>query len=178
MRILLRLFSPLLGLAVAMAGALLAVEAGWALARPGSGALLVPWPRWQDGLSTYTWSDPPVLVAGAALAVLGLLLVLLAGRARRHDVALTNPADDVTVVTSPRSLARLVGHQVREEDGVYAASVTATARRVRVRVGSRLRARAELHAALSSRVGELLADLPLTRTPRLRVVVTAARDRR
>lgn len=178
MRILLRLFSPLLGLAVAMAGALLAVEAGWALARPDGGALLVAWPQWRDGLSAYSWSDIPVLAAGAALALLGLLLLLLAGRARRHDVHLANPADDVTVVTSPRSLARMVGQQVREEDGVHAASVSATARRVRVRAGSRLRPEAELHAALTSRVGGLLADLPLTRAPRLRVVVTAARDRR
>lgn len=178
MRILLRLFSPLLGLAMAMAGGLLAVEAGWALARPGAGALLVPWPHWRDGLSTYSWSDTPVLAAGAALAGLGLLLLLLAGRARRHDVALTSPADEVTVVTSPRSLARAVGQRVREEDGVHSASVTVGARSVRVRAGSRLRSEAELHAALTARIGGLLADLPLTRTPRLRVVVTAARNRR
>jgi hypothetical protein len=75
MLVLLRLLSPLLGLAVAAASALLAVEAGWALARPGSAPLLVRWRDWRDRLAGYEWSDTTVMVADGVLAALGLLLV-------------------------------------------------------------------------------------------------------
>lgn len=126
MRVLLRLLSPLLGVAVAIAGGLLAVEAGWV----------------------------------------------------RRDVRLTDPADDVTVVTSPRSLARLVGHQVRAEDGVCSASVTASARRVRVRVISSMNTEAQLRPTLTTRVDELVGGLPLARKPKVQVVVDSPKDRR
>lgn len=178
MRVLLRLLSPLLGVAVAAAGALLAVEAGWVLTRPRAAPLLVPWPVWRDWLAGYAWSDTTVVVAGGALAVLGVALLALAAGARRHDVRLTDPSDDVTVVTSPRSLARMVGHRVRAEDGVRSASVTASARRIRVRVTSGLSTEAQLRPALTARVDELVADLPLARKPRVQVVVGSPKDRR
>lgn len=180
MLVLLRLLAPLLGLAVAATGALLAVEASWTLVRPRSGPLLVPWPAWRDTLASYSWSDSAVLVAGGVLALIGLLLVLVAGRARRQVVRMTDPAAEVTVVTSPRSLARLVGQRVRDEDGVDAASVTATARRVRVRVRaiSRLTTEAALRPALTSLVTDLVTTLPLARTPRVQVVVDSPKDRR
>jgi hypothetical protein len=177
-RVLLRLLSPLLGVAVAIAGGLLAVEAGWVLARPRSAPLLVPWPAWRDRLAGYAWSDTAVAVAGGALAVLGVALLVLAAGARRHDVRLTDPADDVTVVTSPRSLARLVGHQVRAEDGVRSASVTASARRVRVRVISSMNTEAQLRPTLTTRVDELVGGLPLARKPKVQVVVDSPKDRR
>ncbi len=178
MRVLLRLLSPLLGLAVAAAGALLAVEAGWVLVRPRSAPLLVAWPAWRDWLAGYAWSDTAIIVAAAALVVLGVLLLVLAGSARRHDVRLTDPADAVTVVTSPRSLARLVGHRVRAEDGVRSASVTAGTRRIRVRATSRLNTEAQLRPTLTALLNELVGSLPLDRTPRIRVVVDSPKDRR
>lgn len=177
MRALLRLLSPLLALALAVAGALTALEAGWALVRPDSAPLLVRWTDWRDRIATYSWSDGPVLVIGAALVLLGLLLLWLAGSARRHDVRLADPADDVTVVTSPRSLARLVGHRVRAEDGVRSASVTARARKVRVRVTSATSTEAQLRPTLTSVVEDLVGALPLERTPRVQVVVDSPKDR-
>lgn len=178
MRVLLRLLSPVLGLAVAGVGALIALEAGWTLARPPSAPLVVPWKQWRDQLSGSTWSDPPVLVIGAALVLLGLLFLMLAGSARRHDVPLTDPADDVTVVTSPRSLARLVGHRVRAEDGVRSASVTAGRKKVRVRATSGLNTEAELRPTLTSTVNDLVGSLPLASKPRVQVVVDSPKDRR
>lgn len=178
MRVLLSLLSPLLGLAVGTAGALFAVETGWVLFRPSSPPLLLPWPGWREQLAGYSWSDTLILVVGAALATLGLLLVIIAASARRHDVRLIAPADGVTVVTSPRSLARLVGHHVRDQDGVRSASVTAGPRRIRVRATSRLATKAQLRPTLTTRVNDLIGDLPLARTPRLRVIVTVLKDRR
>lgn len=178
MRVLLRLLSPLLGLAVAAGGGVLAVEAGWVLARPDSTPLLVPWPGWRDRLAGYAWSDAAVVIAAAALVALGLLLTVIAAAARRRDVRLTSPVDGVAVVTSPRSLARLVGHRVRQEDGVHTASVTASARRIRVRATSRLHTEAQLRSTLTARVRDLVGSLPLPRTPRIRVVVKSRKDRR
>lgn len=179
MRLLLRLLSPLLGLAVTTSGALLAVEAGWTLIRPGSSVLLVPWPGWRDRLAGYAWSHPVVLAIGGLLVVLGLLLLVIAISARRRDVWLTSPADGVTVVTSPRSLARLVGHRVRTGDGVRSASVTASARRIRIRATtSGLTTAAQLRPTLTVQVRDLLTGLPLARTPRVRVAVKPGKDRR
>ena len=177
MRVLLRLLSPLLGLALAATGALTTLEAGWALARPDSGPLVVPWTGWRDRIAAYSWSDPPVLIIGVVLVLLALLLLWLAGSARRHDVRLTDPTDDVSVVTSPRSLARLVGHRVRSEDGVRSASVTARSRKVRVRATSVLSTEAQLRPVLTSVVTDLLGALPLERKPRVQVVVDSPKDR-
>lgn len=178
MRILLRLLSPLLGVAVAIIGVLLVVETGWVLVRPRSAPLLVPWTVWRDRLADYAWSDTTVLVTGGALALLGLLLLLLTAGARRHDVRLSDPAEDVMVVTSPRSLARVVGHRVRAEDGVRSAAVTASARRIRVRATSSMNTETQLRPTLTARVDELVGDLPLARKPRVQVVVDSPKDRR
>ncbi|MGQ0718981.1 MAG: hypothetical protein ACT4NP_17030 [Pseudonocardiales bacterium] len=48
MRPLLRVLSPLLGLAVAVFGALVALEVFWAWLRPAGGSLVAPWPAWQS----------------------------------------------------------------------------------------------------------------------------------
>lgn len=178
MRVLLRLLSPVLGLALAAVGGLVALEAGWALARPGSQPLVAPWTDWRDQLSGVTWADTPVLIIGAALVLVGLLLLWLAGAARRHDVPMSEPSEEVTVVTSPRSLARIVGHRVRAEDGVRFATVTAGSRRVRVRATSALSSEAELRPTLTSTVNDLVGTLPLARKPRVQVVVDSPKDRR
>lgn len=176
MRVLLRVLSPLFGLAVAVLGVLLAAEAAWALLRPSSVPLLVPWPAWRDVLAGVAWSRTPVLLAGAGLVLLGLALGLLAATARRRQVAMRAPADEVTVVTSPRSLAHLVGRQVRRADGVRSASVTASARRVTVRATSAVRTAQELRPALLATVNDLVTALPLARKPKVQVVVDARRD--
>lgn len=178
MRILLRLHLLLIGLSVATAGTLLAIEACWVLARPSSVPLLVPWPGWKDRLAGFSWSRIPVLGWAGALVLLGVLLLAAAGCARRHDVQMTDPAEEVTVVTSPRSLARLVGHRVREQDGVRSASVSASARRVRVRATSTVRSADQLRPALLRTVNALVNDLPLLRQPRVQVVVNSVKNRR
>ncbi|MCP2258327.1 hypothetical protein LX15_002021 [Streptoalloteichus tenebrarius] len=178
MRVLLRVLSALLGLAVAAAGALLVVEVAWAWARPDDVPLVVPWPRWRDGLSGVDWADDRVRWLAAGLVALGLVLALLALLARRRDVRLADPAPEVTAVTSPRSLARVVGHRVRAADGVAGASVTASARRVRVRATSRMLDEDALRPRLGQLVGEVVGGLPLARRPRISVIVDSPKDRR
>ncbi|UOZ02451.1 DUF6286 domain-containing protein [Amycolatopsis sp. WQ 127309] len=178
MRLLVRLVSTLLGLAFAGAGILLALEVGWHWWRPGSGPLLVPWPRWQAGLAALGWDAYTVRAGAVVLAVAGLVLLLCALAAGNRAVRLTDPADEVSVSTSPRSLARLVGLVVRAQDNVAGATVTASARRVRVRATSRLETEGELRPRLLETVATLLDDVPLARRPKVSVVVDSPKDRR
>jgi hypothetical protein len=179
-RILLRALVALLGLAVAAAGFLLAVEVGWAWWRPGHGSLLVPWQRWLASARELDWTSGQVRLIAAVVAASGLVLLLFAAGARRPKrVPLDEQSADVTVVTTPRSLARLVGRAVRAEDGVATATVTASARRVRVKAGSRLNSKQELVPRLTDTANDTVAELPLPRTPKVTVAVTSERgDRR
>ncbi|MGQ0837876.1 DUF6286 domain-containing protein [Actinokineospora sp.] len=177
MRVLVRFLSCLLGLVLAAAGALLALEVGWAWARPTDAPLLVPWPDWRDRLAEVTWQNADVRLVAGIVAGAGLVLLLIAATARHKDIVLLDPASGVTVRTSPRSLARIVGVRVRAEDNVVSASVTATAKRVRVRAVSRLESEAQLRPRLLDVVRTTLADLPLARRPKVSVVVDSPRDR-
>jgi uncharacterized protein DUF6286 len=177
-RPLVRLLSTLLALAFAAAGALLALEVGWHWLRPASGPLLVPWPRWQAGLASLGWDAYAVRVGAGVVAAAGLVLLLCALAAKSRAIRLTDPADEVSVSTSPRSLARLVGLAVRAQDNVAGATVTASARRVRVRAKSALETEGELRPRLLATVSALLDDVPLVRRPKVSVVVDSPKDRR
>ncbi|MBB5958352.1 hypothetical protein FHS29_004960 [Saccharothrix tamanrassetensis] len=169
MRVLLRLLSPFLGLAVAGAGALLIAEIAWHWA--GRGHLL---PR---TLTDLAWTDDRVRVAALISAIAGLLLLILAMTARRRFLRLHDPADGVVVTTSSTALARVVGHRVRKEEGVTGASVTASKRKVHVRATSRLHDEATLRPHLLQVVGETVKGLPIARRPKVSVVVHSPKDR-
>ena len=81
------------------------------------------------------------------------------------------PTADMTVTTSPRVLARLVGTRVRASDDVLSASVTASARRVAVTALAWHDAPPDLREVIVGRVQELLDELPLRRRPRVAVSV-------
>jgi hypothetical protein len=167
MRVLLRVLSPVLGLALAAAGAVLLVL----VARHWAGQDLPVRVDW-------SWVDRPVLVVGACLAVGGLVLLVVAARAGARQVALDDPADGVRVATTPASLARVVGHRVRAEDGVVDASVTASRRKVRVRATSRLHDEASLRPRLLEVAQAAVEDLPMPVRPKVSVVVMSPKDRR
>ncbi|NBH10308.1 hypothetical protein GTY80_44580, partial [Amycolatopsis sp. SID8362] len=71
-----------------------------------------------------------------------------------------------------------VGLTVRAQDNVAGASVTASARRIRVRAKSTLEAEGELRPRLLETVSALLDDVPLARRPKVTVVVDSPKDRR
>lgn len=175
MRGFLRLLTVSLALAVAAAGGLLTVEvaARWS----GRGPVLVPWPGWRARLEELTWQADEVRVAAAVTVAVGVLLIVAAALARGRAVPLTDPATGVSVTTSPRSLARVVGQRVRAEDDVTGATVTASRRKVRVRALSALRTEQQLRPHLTAVVTELLDDLPLRRTPAVSVIVDSPKDR-
>jgi uncharacterized protein DUF6286 len=181
MRAVLRVLAPLLGLALAAAGALLVIEVVAAWLRPtllpdysGDG-VVVPWPAWQAVLQELAWRDHPVPVVAIGVGAAGLLLVLVGLLARRSDIGLDGPDPAITVTTSPRVLAQLVGRRVRAAEDVVAAAVTASRRRISVTAQGRPGAGPGFDAAVTARVDELLDQLPLHRRP---VVSVSVQERR
>ena len=172
MRVVLRVLAPLLGLALAVAGVLLVIEVVSAWVRPDiDGGLLVPWPDWGTTLANLSWNESPVPGIAIGVGVAGLLLVFVGLAARRADVRLDAPTAEMTVMTSPRVLARLVGTRVRASDDIVSASVTASARRVAVTARAWSDAPPELRETVVGRVEEMLDELPLRRRPRVAVSV-------
>jgi hypothetical protein len=168
----LRVLAPLLGIVLATVGVLVVIEVVAAWAVPGNeGGLLVPWSDWGTALAGRSWNENPVRAVAIGVGVAGLLMVLVGLTARRGDVRLDAPSADMTVTTSPRMLARLVGTRVRASDDVFSASVTASARRVAVAARAWNDAPEELRETLIDGVRELLDELPLRRKPRVAVSV-------
>lgn len=178
MRALVRLITTLLALAAVGAGALLILEVAWAWPQPNAAGLVVPWPRWQTALGRLPWSAMSVEITAAVTAVVGLFLTLLAIGSGRREVRLEDPAPQVTVTTDRRSLARLVGHHVREQDGVASASVSAGRRKVHVRANSVFTDIGDLPGRLSKSAEESVGELPLSKPVSVSVYVSPAKERR
>jgi hypothetical protein len=181
MRVLLRLLSPLLGLAVAVLGALLVVEVvgAWLLdGGPAYHGVLVDWPSWRSGVAGLSWQSLPALFGCGAVAVIGVLVLLVATNARQRGIRLDDPSDELSVTASPDVLARLVGQRVRAGEDVLAASVTASGRLVRVRAVGREEDPGRQRPAVRKAVDELLGELPLARRPKVKVSVRAERGLR
>lgn len=177
MRGFLRLLTVLLGLAFAAAGAALTLEVGRHWWRPTEGPLLVPWPAWRARLTELTWQSTEARLTAGIVIAAGLVLLLVALAARRRSIPLHDPAPGVSVTTSPRFLARVIGQRVRAEDAVTRASVTASRKKVRVRATSRMQTEGDLRPHLITVVTELLDDLPLRRKPAVSVIVDSPKDR-
>lgn len=184
MRVLLRLLTPVLGLALAAAGVLLAIEvvAAWTRIGTDQAGVLVPWPQWRAALESTSWSETLVAAIAIGVAVLGLVLVLVGLGARRSDIDVTAPRPEMTVTTSPQMLARLVGKRVRRGAEVAGADVTASKRRITVGAqgwgemdGSAGKA---LRTSVEETVSALLDDVPLARRPRVTVRVAQRRGPR
>lgn len=178
MRVIVRLLSILLALALVATGLLLALEVAWHWIFPDKSPLLLPWRGWQESLAQTSWDSTPIMVTAGLVALFGLILLLFSASAKTRSVRMHDPANEVSVTTSPRSLARLVGHQVRSENNVSGASVTANSRKVRVRAHSKLEAEQDLRPRVRGAVTGVLEDLPLVRSPKVSVVVDSPKDRR
>ena len=131
----------------------------------------MPWPEWGAVLADLSWNENLVRGIAIGVGVVGLLMVLVALPRAARTCASIAPSADMTVTTSPRVLARLVGTRVRASDDVLSASVTASERRVAVTARAWNDAPEELRETLVDRVQELLDELPLRRKPRVAVSV-------
>ncbi|MCD7440783.1 DUF6286 domain-containing protein [Streptomyces lincolnensis] len=124
-------------------------------------------------LSGHGPGDASVVVAGAATALLGLGMVLLAvtpGLRRRSTVRVPAPRVEATVDRS--AVRALVRDAVSEVAGIGAVRVRVRRRRFTVRAGLAFGDRAGARADVTAAAGDALASCRLRRPPRLRVVVT------
>jgi len=140
-----------------------------------AGGVLVPWDEWRAAMAEAVWTANPVPVIAIAVGVAGLLLVLVGLTARRTVVPLEAPTHEMAVTMTPGVLARLVGTRVRATDDVLSASVTASARRVRVTATAWNGGAEDLPDRVADRVSALLDELPLRRRPRVKVTVLERR---
>jgi hypothetical protein len=184
MRVLLRVLAPLFGLAIAAAGVVLAIEvvAAWTRIDTDESGVIVPWPQWRTALEQLHWSDQPVPWIAIGVAVVGWIVMMVGAQARRVAIPLDGPASWMTVTTSPRVLARLVGQRVRKGDDVAGATVTASKRRIGIAAQGWGELDAETSKALRASVAQdvdgLLETVPLRRRPRVALTVSQGKGPR
>lgn len=176
MRVLVRLIITLVSLAAAALGALLVIEVIWALLRPDDPGLLIPWSSLRASLSVTAWNETPVFVTAGLVTLAGLLLLVLTFRAGHKEIRLHDAAPEVTVTTDRRSLARVVGHRVREQDGIASADVVAGQNKVRVRATSAYSTVDDLPDRISEVVRDSVDELPLQSSIQISVTVSAPKE--
>ncbi len=180
MRVVERLLSLLLALAVVVGSVLLALEVGWAVA--GQPPLLVPWRSAYTSGGGNAWDSGPARVLAVALLVVGLLLLLAELKPRRTPrlkLAGSDPTIDAAITR--RSLRSTMLAGARQVDGVSGAKVKVSKRKVKVRAVSRLGS-AETAKGLTGELENALRDrldaLQLARQPTLRTRVAPRRGTR
>jgi Family of unknown function (DUF6286) len=153
---------------LAAAGILGAIQAASAaLGRP---VWKVPHRDFAGPLQDTHWNDTGTLAVAAAVAFIGLVLVLaglIPGRPRAIPLA---SGDESVVIGAPRrSLRRSLARLAADIDGVDSARAKARRRSIVVRASTRLRDTAGLREAVHTAVQDRLAALDPLRPPRVKV---------
>ena len=174
-----RILSVLLALVLLLGGLLAAVEI--VLALLGRDHWLVPHEDWADRIGEQTWDATTVRTVAGAVAVVGLVL-LLVGLSRGRPAALTLPAradgpGGVTVTASRRGIERSLEQAVRESDGITGAKATVSRRTATVYATSSTRVPGDLRPGVEKALAGRLAELGLTDTLRTKVRVTSREAR-
>lgn len=180
MRVVERILSLLLAVAVILGSVVLALEVLWAAF--GQDPLLVPWQSSYARGNAQAWDTPPVRIAAVVLVVIGLLL-LLAELTPRRTPRLQMIGSDPTIdaAITRRSLRSALLNAARQVDGVSSARVTVSRRKASVTATSRLGSADTaqgLTAELETALRERLDSLQLAKTPRLRTRVNPRRQAR
>lgn len=126
-----------------------------------------------------TWNDPAVLAGGAALAVIGLVLLacaVLPGTPQVLALAQDNEHTDAGV--DRHSLARDLTTRARRADGITSARVKVGRRVVKVVARTPLQDRSGLAEGVRDVVTDRLDDINLARRPQLRITIASDRSAR
>lgn len=180
MRVIERLLSLLLALALIVGAVVLAVEVGYALLdKPPA---LVPWRGLYERGTTSAWDTAPVRLVAAAVLLLGLLLLVGELKPRRPSrLAMRRQTEGVDTAVTRRGLRSTLVRAALEVDGISAATAKVGRRRARVSATSRLgdkAAAAALSSAVAGRAQARLDALQLARPPKLRTHVAPRRSAR
>ena len=163
MRILNRIVSALLALALLAGGLLVAVEiASAAFGRDDP--LVLPWDRWYEDGTTTPWSDPDVRLTFAGLVLAGVLLLLLeVARRRPTAVPLASNDTGARAELDRQGLEAWLGQRLRDVDGVSTAKARITRSGASVRAETTGRDTDRLRDELRVEAGRALDQLELAR---------------
>lgn len=166
-----RLLATVVSLAVVAVAVIHGVEVvRWAL---DLDPWLAPWPRWGASLSDLRANDPALLVTCGAATAVGLVLLFFELKRRRPDALPTRPLlERVPTVATRAGVGSAATTAARSVSGVTQASASVRRSRVSLRVHTRARGQAAgLTQQVTSAVEQAMADLELTRRPRVKVEV-------
>lgn len=177
MRIVDRVLSAVLGMALLVAGLLVAVEI--MLAGLGRSPWLAPYDRWAESASTTPWSDPDLRVVFVGLIVVGVLLLLVEGARRRPEVlALAAQGPGVVALLERREVERWLVERVGGVEGVADAGVRISNGRTLVEATSVGRDTTTVEPGVREVASQSLESLGLDRPMRLAVKVRPRQERR
>lgn len=140
------------------AGLLIAMETISALfGHPGR---IVPYDRVADWARVTTWQDNAVMAGAGAVAIVGILLILIGTVPGRPRLVALRSGDPSMIIGTPRRmLARVLGAVAAQVDGVRQARAQIRGQRVTVHAGTDLRDTAALHERVQAAVEDELARL-------------------
>jgi hypothetical protein len=172
-----RLLAFVAALALAAAGVLTVIEV---VGERGfkSGPVIVDWQRWLHWGQHNTWQALSVEITCGAIALIGLLLVLLQLRPRRPSRIALQAADHTSVALTRGGLATTVRSAVLDVEGIERAKVTVRRRGISIRAGSAAATVTEAKTFTGparEAVDEQLAPLELQHRQRINVRVQARR---
>ncbi len=177
MRIVDRVLSAVLGMALLVAGLLVAVEI--VLAGLGRSPWLAPYDRWAESASTMPWSDPDLRILFVGLIVMGVLLLVMEGARRRPEVlALAAQGPGVVAVLERREVERWLVDRVEGVEGVADAGVRISHGRTLVEASSVGRDTTTVEPGVREVASHCLESLGLDRPTRLAVKVRPRQERR
>ena len=176
MRIVTRLVSALLALALLVGGLLAALE----IAAAGLGReddLVVPWRDWRQDLLETPWEDYIVRVVLAAMVAVGLLLLfLLFSRRRPTAVRLADRTDGARAELDRSGLERHLRSCLQRVEGVGDLAVRVRGGRARIAAVTPVRDTAPVESSLRAAAEEALGQLGLASPLPVRVAVTSRRE--
>lgn len=176
MRIVTRLVSALLALALLVGGLLTALE----IAAAGLGRedhLVVPWRDWRQELLDTPWEDFVVRLVLAAMLAAGLLLLFLLLAPRRPTaVRLADRTDGAAAELDRSGLERHLGACMQRVEGVGGVGVRVRRGRARISAVTPARDTAPVESSLRGAADRALGELGLASSLPVRVSVSSRRE--
>lgn len=167
-KVLIRVVSALLALALFLGGLLTVVEI--VLAALGQPPWVVPHQQWRVWLTSHSWNDAYVVAVLAGLVVVGLLLLLVALRpGRPATLRLPAGTEGVKVVVARRSVEKSLEAVASRTAGITRASAAAGRRTVRVKAHAVTATAPDLRQDVRDAVGTRVRQLGLADRMRIHV---------
>ena len=175
MRVVNRILAAVVALALAVGGALLAVEVVTALL-DHEPLVVTSWPEWHERLDTARWeSDDTRWVAAALLAAGLLLLAFQLARRRLAVLPVAGGANGVEAEVSRSSLESSLTRAVKGVDGVTSARARVGKKRIGVKASTNRRQPGDLDRRVAEAADAHLRHVAVVGAPPLKVDLRSTR---